>query len=612
METTTQTTTTTAPANHCGTTSHDNPSSSSLTYQQCEFEYVRQYLRQCPKLSAQHPAIQAALEGLEKAWKQRERDQKLQAKFGGVKHPASSTITTTSTTSITTTTSTSTGNSTIMMDAVRVEKPIAATTSPLVVRKTFPATATMKQMSQTEDEPCLDDWHEVTEDASHDNGIRCSGNNEDDNNSSNIAGNNLMGAILKDTELVEQDHSSCGGGGGGDDGRDSGINTGPVDTECERPNTTYLGQTLARASITSIAEHAVRVATPLEAIAVALHAALRSDTVAWQCTGVPDTSSGGFAPPVRELPPTQLLPSKWNQPMGRMGDDVPEVIAFRYRKNGVGSVVLRVSKVKDTPDHHTRDEDCSVHITISPTSNTEPSNEVLSFPLKDHINLESWKHARKEQSTIQPALHYKGLALLMSKFVTAFDLGGISDTDSTMTNMQPYRDVTVLNLPTRQYDQVLYPHSVLDPDSGMDSSTRVPKVPISAFQNDPNVAPPGMRVPYPSHYPPGGDFAGDLYPGVSHPPGVVWALVAVLARAISWDPIIPYFKGSDHRDGLVVVVVMVCVPDLIPLVHPGAHKRFVIRMDHPSHDVRSNPIQIMLDLLMHLVIIICSSKILQN
>ena len=198
----------------------------------------------------------------------------------------------------------------------------------------------------------------------------------------------------------------------------------------------YFGKQLAKTSIDAIAEYRVHVSSPVAAIAVAFHAAMRSPLLGFACTGIPEaqkSSGGGFAPPVRELPKTQFLPLHW--------ENNPTKISLRYRKNGTGALVLKVQMEGDGGC----DAASKVQVTLLPANSTEPPTQSMSFPLVDHINLDSWNAALKANKNhrIAPSLHYKRLAGMLGKFCQIFDLGAVVDEGDANMEM-PYVDNTVV------------------------------------------------------------------------------------------------------------------------------------------------------------------------
>jgi len=167
----------------------------------------------------------------------------------------------------------------------------------------------------------------------------------------------------------------------------------------------------------------VRVSSPLGAIALALHCALRSDMVGFKCTGVEEEESnkGSFAAPIRELPKHQLVPKNWERGAKvTTDDDSPLHISLRYRKDGVGAVVCKTVQILQEG----KDD---IQVIMAP-SKQEPSN-TLVFPLEEHFNLTSFAAAKKQSKEVAPALHYKHLSVLMTNFCKAFDLGNLIDGD---------------------------------------------------------------------------------------------------------------------------------------------------------------------------------------
>jgi len=214
----------------------------------------------------------------------------------------------------------------------------------------------------------------------------------------------------------------------------------------------FLGRTLARACIDAIAEQQqnlrpVVISTPLAAIVVALHASLRSEILGFACTGIPEDTkkkkgkSIGFAPSVRDLPKIDFLPRGWD--ISSSCNPGP----LRYRKTDTGAVVLTVEGHPSNDDHNAPGAagtnvgagDIECRVTFVPSNSKDDSTHpALTFPLSEHINLDSWNaatlQARKTAPTtsttrqhhkIAPSLHYKNLSGLLSKFCRAFDLGAV-------------------------------------------------------------------------------------------------------------------------------------------------------------------------------------------
>jgi len=119
----------------------------------------------------------------------------------------------------------------------------------------------------------------------------------------------------------------------------------------------HLGTLLAQISISSLSEGNVRVSNPLSLIAVAIHAVLRSNILAFQCTGIPPNTTAkvsGFAAPIRELPKTVYLPKDWDSssisydPTTTTTHSLGNIV-LRYRKKDVdGPMVLSVSLLPRT------------------------------------------------------------------------------------------------------------------------------------------------------------------------------------------------------------------------------------------------------------------------
>jgi hypothetical protein len=417
-----------------------------------DFDAVRQYILDCPHVSSEHPAIAAALKGIDQEMKRRERDAKLRQKF--------------------------------MQDAVTIEKPVAelehANTNERQGTSFSSSTninmqTSLKNNTNTEqaDEAMTDDWHDVN----------------------------------SDTDTA----SGSGSLKAGDPAQNNG------ESQLSDEATSFLGKGLSRQVIASIAQHQVQVKSPLAAVALALHAAMRSETLGFGCTGVPDAddsgSAGGFAAPIRELPKTQFLPRDW--------DRHTEIVTLRYRKNGTGSLILKVVGQQQAT---AQEKDTIVEVTLYPTSTGEPPSESLVFPIADHINLDSWARALKDNGTVPPALHYKGLSMLLSNFAKTFDLGTVSEDQDAAAAEQArmYVDSTIGNPSSMQRQQQQqqqrfqqqFEQQANNPANFQSGPPMRPAVANRQPWDDNGRSPtidsafPGLRVNGPP-----GNFAGDLAPG---------------------------------------------------------------------------------------------------
>ena len=254
----------------------------------------------------------------------------------------------------------------------------------------------------------------------------------------------------------------------------------------------YLGRTLAKSAIDRISEHSVKVSTPLSAIALVIHAALRSELLGFACTGIPEASTSGFAAPVRELPKSQFVPQRW--------DNDRKLVQLRYRKDGTGALKLIVQLEKSS---ETNDED-KVQVQLVPANSQEPPSQTLKFAVKDHINMDSWKAATAKTKRIAPALHFKFLPVLLTKFCQMYDLG--ESPDDGETNSIPYVDNTITT-------------NILNPPA-MTTSTNIPapppQVPVAAvsrpWQNGSVPSTLDQAFPQIAVGTNQGHFAGDLAP----------------------------------------------------------------------------------------------------
>jgi hypothetical protein len=353
-----------------------------------DFERLKRHILALDDMPRNHPAMQAALEGLDAEAKRRKRDEKLQHKF------------------------------------MLVEKPTAASGSETSGgRKQENSKGAAAAQGDDSTMSGEDDWHNIND------------NEENENNGS------------------------------------------------------YLGASLAKQVIQSMARHSdVRVTSPLASIALALHAALRGTTLGFACTGVHEPPSPGFAAPVRELPPSQLVPTvPWQN---------DKEIVLRYRKEGTGAMLLRVVRFNDSG------KDQQVQVTLVPASTNEPSSESLVFRLGDYVNLESLQRALLQQGGgVQPALHYKALAKLLTTFAATFDLGQVRESEDLGQQQSLRVDGTLPNPPprTQVYMQEELPFVPPYDDDTRPLSYEVPTTIDAAF--------PGLAVRQGNS---GGDFAGDL------------------------------------------------------------------------------------------------------
>ena len=215
-------------------------------------------------------------------------------------------------------------------------------------------------------------------------------------------------------------------------------------------------RSLASATIARIASSKIQVATPLGALGLALHIALLLHGSAGsassnssgdindnelRCTGVPPTddgkNSGGFAPPVRELPPGVLVPDSWEDcALSMKANDVDgkeyvaQTIAFRYWRGGGGgngqgngmlgggaptTVYLTLRLMSSSTPEDIMDV---VHVTFGRQS----AQAQMTIKLGLYINLDGFRTAKKTSTTtkISPSLFYISLSELLSQFDVTF------------------------------------------------------------------------------------------------------------------------------------------------------------------------------------------------
>ena len=348
-----------------------------------------------------NPAIKAALDGLDKEIAKRQRDVRLRRKFAAA-------TTTTTTSSKNKSSSGSTLQNSLMEDSddvVVVDAGAGQSTNNNNI------TDKNKILGGDETMDTTDDWQDV-------------------NTLQSASGSPSASGMLE-----EEDEDGHGG-------------HHPTSASS---NISFLGKVLAQEAVTAISSHNVRVKSPGAALAVAFHACLRSEMLGFACTGVPEEhiisinnintqnqskkkkkNSLAFAPPVRELPKTQFLPSNWESTKPNTSD----YVSMRYRKNGTGALVLTVNViVTGTTGSSTGDNSSpTVDIYFAPANSKEPSPVVLSFSLDEHFNMDSWEAAKKSTgggsfytSGLPPSLHYKSLATMLTKFCQTFDLGLVRD-----------------------------------------------------------------------------------------------------------------------------------------------------------------------------------------
>lgn len=301
-------------------------------------------------------------------------------------------------------------------------------------------------------------------------------------------------------------------------------------------------QKLASSSVARIANANVKVATPLGALGLALHTALvelvdenenGGDDPIFRCTGVPDVGvssqllgvtvkgkkggGGGFAPPIRELPKGELVPSKWED---TSSDGEGGVIAFRYKCG---------SEVYSTSSGHTNDsttlylalhtlEGKEVSVTFGTLPSKGSSGETIDmkFPLGQHVNLDGFQAAKTKNGgrAVSPSLFYIGLSALLIQFSSTFMVlpkARTGDDDSAAIDMP----TTKADMMGQQFDRSVPLPSVARVEVGVASPTIPPN---GAAVDTTNCRDP-LRV-MDSRRDRHGDFEGDLLPGGPQPGGL--------------------------------------------------------------------------------------------
>jgi len=368
----------------------------------------------------------------------------------------------------------------------------------------------------------------------------------------------------------EKQSASPEGGGGGDLRSSPELMEACSSEEDVNTASSPLGQALAGRVTRAVADAGVRVSTPVAAVALALHAAMRTDVLGFRCTGIPDDDdcddddgekgeakprakktsggSGGFAAPIRELPKTKFLPDGWDDNSTAANNNKKARICLRYRKDGVGATILRVTEREAAPHQPSG----AISITVTSSTNSEPTTATAtapaalaggaagrSFDASQHVNLAGLAAAITSERTrlgigatsdvevkVSPVLHYLDLAGLMTTFVTSFDLGSIRDPTAVREEEEAAmaaaagtagsgNDMEVDSRQSRPYRK----------PAGTSSIPPVPTPTVPGVANPPRL-PTGPGIPQPGHPPriadldpslrrpgPGGDFGGDLAPG---------------------------------------------------------------------------------------------------
>lgn len=186
-----------------------------------------------------------------------------------------------------------------------------------------------------------------------------------------------------------------------------------------------LGETLAQKAISDMSESGTTVSTPISALALVLHSAIRSNLIGFKCTGIPEgerwispnatSKKNTFAPPVRELSKGVFVPKDWEKHALSHG-----IISLRYRKDGMSSMVLHVSLVvsgnSDVP---------MASVRFGPLDNNDSME--MQFPLDQHINLQGLNAALQNSPSVEPSLFFKSLSILFTEFCQRADIGSFKE-----------------------------------------------------------------------------------------------------------------------------------------------------------------------------------------
>jgi hypothetical protein len=315
-----------------------------------------------------------------------------------------------------------------------------------------------------------------------------------------------------------------------------------------------IAQKWSSSTISRIAKADARVDTPVGALGLALHTALVELTATanqgtkkmeqmFRCTGVPDRAiisqflgeetknsgggcGAGFAPPIRELPKGELVPSNWEDTAKKQQD--AQLIAFRYKcgqdvyttssgpTNDCTTIYLMLKQINSS----------TVRVSFGPMpastkggATTTMSSNQLQFPLTQHINLDGFQASKsKSSSSVQPSLFFISLPELLLQFGSTFGLLSVmqlSFGEGTLATEEVGLD-TETNMSVNMKD--VSTNAFVNPAA---AATNVTKV-----DSRPNIPPDGpaldidpLRV-MDSRTGMGcrrGDFEGDLLPGGIQP-----------------------------------------------------------------------------------------------
>lgn len=374
------------------TASNKKAKKSTTTSTKQEINILKQYILQCPDITdvdSSH-AVQLCMDVLEKEWKRIDRDEKLRLKFAKERNELL----------VGKGEETFNADNDVDDDVVCVE---------------MNSSSSMEGLLKSENNTDLTEWQDITVNTPTASPAARQTTNDKNNTNNNI---DEMTGIDKDEPSL-------------------------------------LGLSLAQSAITDISKSNIYVSTPIAALALALHASLRSDILGFKCIGIPEEDEvcfstdsrnnsnkqkkrNGFAAPVRELPKGKFLPDDWDKyalsssTNNNNVNDVDRKVTLRYRKNGTGATILRVTQ--------SQEETNTIVATISfGPAGGEPRE--LKVPVSRHINIDGLNAAIEKSKKVQPALHYLSLSLLLSDFCQNADLGIVredSNIDVKMTTVDKH------------------------------------------------------------------------------------------------------------------------------------------------------------------------------